>query len=163
MSKLPPRSPKAGLSRRRFLKSSLAGAGAALTAAGIADQSLGADLGPVLDQSYREMGERKALIIGSGFGGAITALRLTERGIPTLMLEKGRRWPVGADSKTFSPYIYPDGRSTWLSNLTSVPLGPGLPIDKYVGVLQGNDTGGKRLMNGAAYGGGSIVYGGLHG
>ena len=32
------------------------------------------------------------IIIGSGFGGAITAARLAENGYKVLILERGRRW-----------------------------------------------------------------------
>ena len=32
------------------------------------------------------------IIIGSGFGGAITACRLAEQGYRVLVLERGRRW-----------------------------------------------------------------------
>ncbi len=105
--------------------------------------------------------ESEAIVIGSGFGGAVTALRLAQAGVQTLLLEKGRRWVRSAQSDTFSPYIYPDGRSTWLSNTTVVPLSPPLPIRRYTGVLEGRDFGHLRVITGAAYGGGSIVYGGL--
>ncbi len=105
---------------------------------------------------------RTAIVIGSGFGGAITALRLSERGIDTLMLEKGKRWDRTPGEDTFSPYIYPDGRSTWLSNTTVVPVGPPLPIRRYTGVLEAHDYGHLRVLTGSAYGGGSIVYGGLY-
>ena len=96
------------------------------------------------------------------FGGAITAHRLTELGIEATILEKGKRWHTQPDEKVFSPYIYPDGRSTWLRNFTVTPVGPPLPIDKYTGVLEGHFYHGMRVLTGAAYGGGSIVYGGLH-
>lgn len=33
-----------------------------------------------------------AIVIGSGFGGAITACRLAEAGYKVLVLERGRRW-----------------------------------------------------------------------
>jgi choline dehydrogenase-like flavoprotein len=33
-----------------------------------------------------------AIVIGSGFGGAITACRLSEHGMKVLVLERGRRW-----------------------------------------------------------------------
>jgi cholesterol oxidase len=33
-----------------------------------------------------------AIVIGSGFGGAITACRLAEQGMKVLILERGRRW-----------------------------------------------------------------------
>ena len=32
------------------------------------------------------------IIIGTGFGGSVSALRLSEKGHRVLMLEKGRRW-----------------------------------------------------------------------
>lgn len=105
---------------------------------------------------------RKAIVIGSGFGGSVTALRLAEQGIETLLLEKGRRWDREPGRDTFSKYIYPDGRSTWLSYTTKTPLGPPLPINRYTGVLEGHDFGHLRVMTGSAYGGGSIVYGGLY-
>ncbi|MFT4627031.1 MAG: cholesterol oxidase [Myxococcota bacterium] len=42
------------------------------------------------------------IIVGSGFGGAVSALRLVEKGYRVLVLEKGRRW---------RPEDFP--RSTW--------------------------------------------------
>src|SRR5690349_24306832 len=33
-----------------------------------------------------------AIVIGSGFGGAVTACRLAERGYSVLVLERGRHW-----------------------------------------------------------------------
>src|SRR4051794_33685681 len=38
-----------------------------------------------------------AIIIGSGFGGAVTSCRLSEAGMKVLVLERGRRW----DSSTY--------------------------------------------------------------
>ncbi len=139
-----------GLSRRNFIVSGMAGAGAML----VSSKASALLHSP---STYR-----KAIIIGSGFGGAITALRLAERGVETLLIEKGKRWEVTPAGDTFSRYIYPDGRSTWLSNFTVVPLGPPLPINRFVGVLEGQDLGGLRIVSGSCYGGGSIVYGGLH-
>jgi cholesterol oxidase len=34
------------------------------------------------------------LVIGSGFGGSVSALRLTEKGYRVGVLEAGRRWNV---------------------------------------------------------------------
>ena len=42
-----------------------------------------------------------------------------------------------------------------------IPLGPALPIRKNTGVLDGSRESGKSIVRGAAYGGGSIVYGGV--
>src|SRR5262245_56390877 len=33
-----------------------------------------------------------AIVVGSGFGGSTSALRLTEKGLKVLVIEKGRRW-----------------------------------------------------------------------
>ena len=98
-----------------------------------------------------------ALVIGSGFGGAVTALRLGEAGIRTMVLEQGRRWDGTAP---FSPTFPPDRRSTWLRNKTVLPFGSASPIEKYTGVLDRVDYPNLRVYRGTAVGGGSIVYGG---
>ncbi len=66
---------------------------------------------------------RNAIIIGSGFGGSVAAFRLAKAGIPVTLFEKGKRWDAKPNAKVFSPYLYPDGRSTWLNNRTVVPIG----------------------------------------
>src|SRR4051794_33682042 len=43
-----------------------------------------------------------AIVVGSGFGGSVTAYRLAEAGRPVLVLERGRPYPPG--SFTRSPY-----------------------------------------------------------
>jgi cholesterol oxidase len=144
-----------GISRRTLLGAGLA-TGAGWTAS---PQKALAWWGNRPDKLPTE--ERDVIVVGSGFGGAITAHRLTEAGIPVTILEKGRRWDQPVDGRRFSPNLYPDSRSTWLSHKTVIPLGPALPIKKSTGVLQGRDMAGFRILSGAAYGGGSIVYGGV--
>ena len=100
-----------------------------------------------------------ALIIGSGFGGAVTALRLGEAGIRTMVLEQGRRWDSA--SAPFSRILPADGRSTWLRNKTVLPFGPKFSIQKYTGVLDRVDYPNMKVYRGTAVGGGSIVYGGI--
>ena len=100
-----------------------------------------------------------ALIIGSGFGGAVTALRLGQAGIRTIVLEQGKRWPTAL--APFSPSFPPDGRSTWLRTETILPFGPVLPINKHTGVLDRVDYDNMQVYRGTAVGGGSIVYGGI--
>ena len=43
-----------------------------------------------------------AIVVGSGFGGSVTAYRLAEAGKRVLILERGRAYPPG--SFTRSPY-----------------------------------------------------------
>lgn len=143
----------ATLDRRRFLQ--VGGASvAALSASGAANAAWGPERLP------RE--EKSTVIVGSGFGGAISALRLTEAGEPVTILEKGMRWDGDiATDRRFSKNLYPDRRSTWLSRKTVIPIGPALPIGRYTGVLQGRKYADFDILSGAAYGGGSIVYGGI--
>lgn len=98
----------------------------------------------------------EAVIIGSGFGGAVTALRLCQRSIQTVMLERGKRWPVSAKGDTFCTYARPDGRAAWLSTETVVyePR----PILRYAGVLERRKERGIEILAGAGVGGGSLVY-----
>ena len=98
------------------------------------------------------------VIVGSGFGAAVTARRLAEQGISAVMLERGKRWPVGPDEETFSTLGAPDGRSAWLSDVSV--LGDATPVDRFVGVLERIATPGIDVFTGAGVGGGSLVYGG---
>ena len=140
-------------SRREFLKRAGAAGSGALLPSGAPFASR---------KRPRPSKHRDVIIVGSGFGGAVTALRLAQAGIESTIVEKGRRWVVTPDGDTFSPNLYPDGRSTWLRNFTVVHIGPPLPIRRYTGVLEGHFFPGFRVLTGAGYGGGSIVYGGLH-
>jgi len=37
------------------------------------------------------------IIVGSGFGGSVSALRLSEKGYKVLVIEKGKRWNPGVN------------------------------------------------------------------
>ncbi len=151
--------PKTGLSRRKFFKVSGAVGAGSLAAAHSSGMALAAR------RSVERFPEefREVIILGSGFGGSISALRLVERGIAVTIIEQGRRWdqPLKPGEKRFSGNLYPDGRSTWLSSHTVVPMGPPLPIRKTTGVLQGRYLAGKTVLNGTGFGGGSIAWGGV--
>ena len=60
-----------------------------------------------------------AIVIGSGFGGAVSACRLAESGARVLVLERGRRWTpatyprVAADPWLFHP-AHPRKHNGWL-------------------------------------------------
>ena len=82
--------------------------------------------------------EQDVVIIGSGFGGAISALRLAEHGVKALMLEMGRQYTVSKYEDVFAKSLQPDGRSSWLKKKTIVPVVNDFlqfSIYKYVGVL----------------------------
>jgi cholesterol oxidase len=139
------------LSRRRFMQTSLA------TAAAFSVSSARAN--SFASETYAE-----ALVIGSGFGGAVASLRLGEAGIETIVLERGRRWPITAAGNTFTTKENPDGRSTWLSNETNlIPPFQNFPIDVFTGLLDRKIAvdSGLFAYSGAGVGGGSLVYGGI--
>ena len=43
----------------------------------------------------------EAIVIGSGFGGAVAALRLGQAGIETIVLERGCRWLITGYGRYF--------------------------------------------------------------
>lgn len=109
-----------------------------------------------------------ALVIGSGYGGAVTALRLTQAGIATSIVEMGMAWnTAGSDGKVFCTMLNPDQRSYWLRTTTDQPVGYFLGISanksigKYTGVLDSERFAGIRVYQGRGVGGGSLVNGGM--
>ena len=88
------------LKRRRFLQGA-----AAAAAASVGLSNLKAAVGQTRSTRYRSNGSEyiAALVIGSGFGGGVASLRLGEAGIETIVLERGRRWPITEAGNTFSP------------------------------------------------------------
>jgi cholesterol oxidase len=82
------------------------------------------------------------VIIGSGFGGSVSAMRLTEKGYSVLILEKGKRYRDQDFAKTnlaFWKYL-------WLPFLRSFGI---LQIDLLKGVM---------VLHGVGVGGGSLGY-----
>jgi cholesterol oxidase len=107
---------------------------------------------------------RSVAIIGSGYGAAVAALRLTEAGVPVTMFEMGRLWDApGPDGNVFCPLIAPDGRAMWFKEKTEQvvrKLGPfdtAFNIPRQAGVLDvvGNED--MRVFCGRGVGGGSLV------
>jgi cholesterol oxidase len=92
----------------------------------------------------------KAAIIGSGFGGSVTALRLAKAGIQTALIERGRDWR-GATFPTLA------GGGDGL--LWTDP--PSRIIPGSTGLLQEYIDSTMIVGCGAGLGGGSLVYGGV--
>lgn len=95
-----------------------------------------------------------ALVVGTGYAGSIAALRLAEAGVATLVLERGRRWPVGPEGDTFATQHAPDGRASWLS-----PRSPltDRTLDIRTGVLESLEGEGLTMIAAAGVGGASLL------
>ncbi|MFD8099869.1 GMC oxidoreductase [Nocardia fluminea] len=83
------------------------------------------------------------IVVGSGFGGSVTALRLTEKGYRVGVLESGRRW----DAEDFPKTNWNVPKAIWAPRL-------GLTGPQRISAL------GKCLVfSGSGVGGGSLIYG----
>ncbi|MBB5957400.1 cholesterol oxidase [Saccharothrix tamanrassetensis] len=110
-----------------------------------------------------------AVVVGSGYGAAVAALRLGEAGVRTLVLEMGQRWDrPGPDGKVFCGMLDPDRRSMWFKNRTEAPVNGVLfldlanrPIQRYAGVLDRVNFPNMGVYVGRGVGGGSLVNGGM--
>lgn len=105
------------------------------------------------------------LIIGSGFGGSITAHRLAQAGHSSVMLERGRRWTVtepGGNVFSDMGIGEADNRSVFLASQQPLPGIPRhTPFEPYTGVLERIFGDGIDIVCAAGVGGGSIVYSGM--
>lgn len=82
------------------------------------------------------------VIIGSGFGGSVSALRMSEKGYRVLVLEKGKRFTEADFAKTnwqFWKYLW-------------------MPALRAFGILQISLLKGLMVLHGAGVGGGSLGY-----
>ncbi|WP_037669602.1 GMC oxidoreductase [Streptomyces griseus] len=110
-----------------------------------------------------------AIVIGSGYGASVAALRLGQAGIRTLVLEMGRLWNTpGTDGKIFCSTTAPDERSMWFRTRTEAPLATFLWLDvvnrdigSSPGVLDRVHFDHMSVYVGRGVGGGSLVNGGM--
>ncbi len=82
------------------------------------------------------------VIIGSGFGGSVSAMRLTEKGYSVLVLEKGKRF----EDKDFAKSNWQFWKFIWM------------PAIRAHGILQIAILKGVMVLHGAGVGGGSLGY-----
>ncbi len=83
------------------------------------------------------------VIIGSGFGGSVSAMRLTEKGYSVLVLERGKRF----EDKDFP-------KTNW-----NLPKYLWLPALRFHGFFEMTFMNGLLAMHGSGVGGGSLGYG----
>jgi cholesterol oxidase len=86
------------------------------------------------------------VVIGSGFGGSVSAMRLTEKGYRVLVLERGKRFRAEDFPKTnWNVFKY-----LWL------------PAARCFGIMGINFLDDIMILNGSGVGGGSLVYASTH-
>ncbi|MBO0851214.1 MAG: GMC family oxidoreductase, partial [Pseudonocardia sp.] len=89
---------------------------------------------------YLDRDQFEALVIGSGFGGAVAVCRLAQAGVDVAVVERGRRWPPGSFPRDLRRL---DDGWLWLCNHG---LYDAQPLNDILAVRA------------AGYGGGSLVY-----
>ncbi|MET0344107.1 MAG: GMC oxidoreductase [Polyangiales bacterium] len=136
------------VSRRSFLGA--AGAAAATVAVG----SRARAAVPVTREEHR------VIIIGSGFGGGVAALRLAQAGVPVTVLERGKWWTTGPGIETFPSASTMDKRALWYESAPKL-FGQPVLFDSYVGLLDTVAGTGISATCAACVGGGSLVYQGM--
>ena len=82
------------------------------------------------------------VIIGSGFGGSVSAMRLTEKGYSVLVLEKGKRY----GDEDFATTNWQFWKYLWA------------PLVRAHGILQISTLNGVMVLHGVGVGGGSLGY-----
>ncbi len=143
----------ARFSRRQVLGGALAAAGTGLVVA--------CAPAPLPVPTFRSE-RRRVVVIGTGFGGSVTALRLAQQGVDVTLVERGRRWASGT-AGAFPTFDAPDRRVSWLSsqNTAAGNLIPSLPWQPYTGMLERIGGDGIDVVCAAAVGGGSLPYHGM--
>jgi cholesterol oxidase len=86
------------------------------------------------------------IVIGSGFGGSVSAMRLGEKGYSVLVLEKGKRWKT-----TDFP------KSNW-----NLPKYLWMPAFRFFGIQKLTFFNEVMVLSGVGVGGGSLVYANTH-
>jgi cholesterol oxidase len=143
-----------GLTRRGLLRVTALGAGAAVSGGMLGQEGPLAAYGAVPN-----LAGKKAVVIGSGFGGAVAAYRLGQAGVVTTVLERGRRWDVNAAGTTFCTIGNPDWRCAWFNDHPPLGLDVSKTIERRAGLIATHAGDGIKVLSGTGVGGGSLVIG----
>ena len=133
--------------RRSFLQMS-AGSGLAVAAGGL--------LAPPAFAAGRT--DYKAIVVGSGFGGSVSALRLGQAGVDTLVLERGQEWATDPQKAVFGSQLNYNQNMFWFRNYADWPMVLPFPMTPYAGVMEVSNEKNLNIAAGAGLGGGSLVY-----
>ncbi len=99
-----------------------------------------------MDSMRPQAGAFDFVVIGSGFGGSVSAMRLSEKGYRVLVLERGKR---------YRPQDFP--KTNW--NIFKFLW---LPAARCFGIMGLNFLDDILILNGSGVGGGSLVYASTH-
>jgi cholesterol oxidase len=113
----------------------------------------------------------QAIVVGSGYGGGVSALRLGEAGVDTLILERGRLWDTpDEDGKRFTKMLPADTRAGWFRDVppSLVPSFRGISVNAVAAQNPGSQPiqagicdkvtfGAHEVFRGIGVGGGSMV------
>lgn len=85
------------------------------------------------------MADFDVIVVGSGFGGAVTACRLAEAGARVLVLERGRRWTPETYPRTLTdPWFFDDRRPDHASGWLDLRFFRGMMVAQGAGVGGGS-------------------------